>query len=320
MENVRTKTIPTSFHSSVSRRKKAFRKALSNYELYLFILPALATIIIFNYVPMYGVQIAFKDFIATKGITGSPWAGFKHFERFFNSYYFSNIITNTRRLSIYATVVAFPVPIILALLLNEVRSSYYKRFIQTVTYAPHFISMVVMTSMIISFLSPSSGFVNQLLKVLGKEPIAFMEKKDMFPSIYVFSGIWQNAGWNSVMYFAALSAIDPELYEAGRVDGCTRLQKIWHIDIPGIVPMIVILLILNTGNIMSVGFEKVYMLQNNLNIETSEVISTYVYKVGLQRAEFSFATAVGLFNSIVNFILLVSVNAISRRLGQSSLW
>ena len=318
MGMIKTNTI--SPHPTCNKRMKAIKKAISNYELYLFILPALAVIIIFNYIPMYGVQIAFKDFIATKGILGSPWVGFKHFERFFNSYYFTNVITNTLRLTIYATVVAFPVPIILALLLNEVKNKYYKRIIQTVTYAPHFISMVVMASIIIAFLSPSSGVINQIIKALGKEPIAFMEKKSMFPSIYVFSGIWQNAGWNSVMYFAALSSIDPELYEAGKVDGCTRFQKLLHIDLPGIIPMIVILLILNTGNLMTVGFEKVYLLQNNLNIETSEVISTYVYKAGLQRSEFSFATAVGLFNSVVNFVLLVSVNAISRKLGQSSLW
>ncbi|HHV97587.1 MAG TPA: sugar ABC transporter permease [Clostridiaceae bacterium] len=269
---------------------------------------------------MYGIQIAFKDFIATKGIIGSPWVGFKHFNRFFNSYYFTNILTNTLRISIYSMVVAFPVPIILALLLNEVKNQHYKKFIQTVTYAPHFISMVVMASMIISFLSPSMGIVNHLIKAMGFEPIPFMEKANLFPTIYVFSGIWQNAGWNSVMYFAALSTIDPQLYEAGRVDGCTTVQKIWYIDLPGIIPMIVILLILNCGNILSVGFEKVYLLQNNLNIETSEVISTYVYKVGLQKAEYSFSTAVGLFNSVVNFILLVTVNSIAKKLGQSSLW
>ena len=297
-----------------------FRKVLSNYELYLFVLPALLVIVIFHYIPMYGIQIAFKDFIATKGITGSPWAGFKHFERFFSSYYFTNVITNTLRISVYAMIVAFPIPIILALLLNEVKSRYYKRLVQTVTYAPHFISMVVMAGIIISFLSPSSGLINQFIKALGMKPIAFMEKASMFPSMYVFSGIWQNAGWNSVMYFAALSSIDTELYESAKVDGCTRLKKIWHVDLPGIIPMIVILLILNCGNIMTVGFEKAYLLQNNLNIETSEVISTYVYKAGLQRAEYSFATAVGLFNSIINFILLITVNSIAKKLGQSSLW
>lgn len=303
-----------------SKFKNTFKKMLSNYELYLFVLPALLTIVIFNYIPMYGVQIAFKDFIATKGITGSPWVAFKHFERFFASYYFSNIITNTLRISLFSMIVAFPIPIILALLLNEVKNRYYKKFVQTITYVPHFISMVVMASMIISFLSPSSGLINQIIKAIGLESISFMEKADMFPSIYVFTGIWQNAGWNSVMYFAALSAVDPELYESAKVDGCTRLQKIWHIDIPGIIPMIVILLILNCGNIMTVGFEKTYLLQNNLNIETSEVISTYVYKAGLQRAEYSFATAVGLFNSIINFILLITVNNIAKKLGQSSLW
>jgi putative aldouronate transport system permease protein len=180
--------------------------------------------------------------------------------------------------------------------------------------------MVVMAGMIVSFLSPSSGLINFILRAFGAEPVAFMEKSALFPWIYIISGIWQNAGWNSVMYFAALSAIDPELYEAARVDGCSRLQKIWHVDLPGIIPMIVILLILNCGSLLSVGFEKIYLLQNNLNITTSEVISTYVYKAGLQRAEYGFATAVGLFNSVINFILLVTVNTASKRLGQSSLW
>jgi putative aldouronate transport system permease protein len=299
---------------------KKLKQIISNYELYLFVLPALAIIIIFNYVPMYGVQLAFKDFIANRGITGSPWAGFTHFERFFRSFYFKNVIVNTLRISILSTVVAFPIPIILALLLNELQSTRYKRIIQTITYAPHFISMVVMAGIIVSFLSPSTGLINFALRAAGIEPVAFMEKSTMFPWIYIISGIWQNAGWNSIMYFAALSAIDIELYESARVDGCTRLQKIWHIDIPGIIPMIVILLILNCGSLMTVGFEKTYLLQNSLNIETSEVISTYVYKAGLQRAEYGFATAVGLFNSVINFVLLVTVNTISKKLGQSSLW
>ena len=300
----------------VSRTKRI----LSNYELYLFVLPALAIIFIFNYIPMYGVQLAFKEFVASRGITGSPWYGFGHFERFFRSFYFKNILTNTLRISILSTVIAFPVPIILALLLNEFPNAGYKRLVQTITYAPHFISMVVMAGIIVTFLSPSSGIINFALKSLGMEPINFMEKSAMFPWIYIISGIWQNAGWNSIMYFAALSAIDVELYDSAKVDGCTRLQRIWNVDLPGIIPMIVILLILNCGNLMSVGFEKTYLLQNNLNIETSEVISTYVYKAGLQRAEYGFATAVGLFNSVINFILLISVNQISKKLGQNSLW
>jgi putative aldouronate transport system permease protein len=300
--------------------RSVFKKIAGNYELYLFVLPALAIIFIFNYIPMYGIQLAFKNFIPTKGITGSPWIGFTHFARFLNSFYFGNIIENTFRISALSTIVSFPVPVILALLLNEVRSSKFRRIVQTITYAPHFISTVVMAGMIISFLSPSTGMINFLLGVFGIGPVAFMEKSGMFPWIYIVSGIWQNAGWNSIMYFAALSAIDISLYEAARVDGCTRLQKIWHVDLPGIVPMIVILLILNMGNLMSIGFEKIYLLQNNLNISTSEVISTYVYKVGLQRAEYGFATAVGLFNSLINFALLISVNEISKRFGQSSLW
>jgi putative aldouronate transport system permease protein len=299
---------------------RVVKRAFSNYELYIFVLPAILSIVIFHYVPMYGVQIAFKDFIANKGIFGSPWVGLQHFERFFNSYYFKNIIINTLRISLYSLIVGFPVPIILALLLNEVKSRFYKRFIQTVTYAPHFISMVVMTGMVISFLSPSTGMINNLIKALGFKPVPFMAKADMFPSIYVLSGVWQNAGWRSILYFAALASIDPELYEAAKVDGATQLQKIWYINIPGITSMAVILLILTCGGLMTVGFEKAYLLQNNLNIETSEVITTYVYKAGLQRAEYGFATAVGLFNSVINFILLISVNGIAKRLGETSLW
>jgi putative aldouronate transport system permease protein len=300
--------------------KKRIHPVLVNYELYLFVLPAFAVIVIFNYLPMYGIQLAFKNLVATKGILGSPFVGFAHFERFFRSFYFKNIITNTLRISLLSMVAAFPIPIILALLINEVQSTRYRRIIQTITYAPHFISMVVMAGIIVSFLSPSTGIINFLLRAVGAQPVAFMEKSSLFPWIYTISGIWQNAGWNSIMYFAALSAIDVELYESARVDGCSRLQKILHVDIPGIIPMIVILLILNCGSLMTVGFEKTYLLQNNLNIETSEVISTYVYKAGLQQADYGFATAVGLFNSVINFFLLVSVNGISKKLGQSSLW
>ncbi|HML48971.1 MAG TPA: ABC transporter permease subunit, partial [Clostridia bacterium] len=271
----------------------------------MLIAPALVYLIIFNYAPMYGVQIAFRDYQAVRGITGSAWAGLKYFRQFFNSYYSTTVIVNTVRISVMQMTIGFPFPILFALMLNELKRVRLKRFIQTVTYAPHFISTVVMAGILISFLSPSSGMINMALKRLGGTPVAFMEKSAYFPWIYVISGIWQNLGWNSILYFAVLSGVDPELYEAARIDGASRLQKVRYIDFPSLLPMIVTLTILNFGNIMSVGFEKAFLLQNNLNAETSELISTYVYKRGLQSAQYSLATAVGLFNSAVNLVLLV---------------
>lgn len=291
-----------------------------NWDLYLLTLPVVIYFIIFKYAPMYGVQIAFKDYIATKGIWGSPFAGFKHFERFFRSYLFKTVVKNTLGISIYHLLAGFPIPIILALMMNEVKNQKFKKTVQTVTYAPHFLSTVVLVGMLTSMLSPRNGVVNQLLKSLGMEPIYFLGEAGLFKSIYVWSGIWQNAGWNSVIYMAALAGIDTQLYEAAIVDGATKRQRVWHITIPGILPTAITLLILNTGNIMDVGFEKVYLMQNGLNLTSSEVISTYVYKSGLVGAEYSFSTAVGLFNSIINFILLILVNKISRKTTETSLW
>lgn len=291
-----------------------------NYELYIFILPAFLYFAIFYYAPMYGVQIAFKDFIATKGIAGSPWTGFKHFNYFFSSYYFNLLVRNTIGITLYSLIAGFPVPILLALLLNELKNKRFKRLVQNVTYAPHFISTVVMVGILLTFLSPSSGIVNQLIKVLGGEPIAFMAKPGMFKDIYVWSGIWQNSGWGSIIYLAALSGIDVQLHEAAIVDGATRLQRIRYINIPGIMPTMIILLVLNSGSLMNVGFEKIFLMQNSLNMETSDVISTYVYRNGLLNAQYSFSSAVGLFNSVINFILLVLVNKAARRLSETSLW
>lgn len=290
------------------------------YELYLLALPAIVYIIIFNYAPMYGVQLAFKDFQAVKGIAGSPYVGLKYFMQFFNSYYFSTVVTNTVRLSLMAIILSFPCPILFALMLNELRSRRLRRVIQTITYAPHFISTVVLCGIIIAFLSPSSGIINIIIKALGGTAIPFMEQSAKFPWIYVISGIWQNLGWNSILYFAVLSNVDPELYEAAKIDGASRMQKIVHIDFPSLIPMIVMLTILNFGSIMSVGFEKAYLLQNNLNMETSELISTYVYKRGLIDAQYSFSTAVGLFNSVINFVLIVTVNFIAGKVGETSLF
>lgn len=246
--------------------------------------------------------------------------GTENFLRLFNSYYFKSIIFNTLGISLYSLMAGFPAPILLALMLNEVRCTPFKKTVQTVTYAPHFISMVVMCSMIILFLSPQVGFVNRILESLGFSSIYFMGEPAWFKTIYVFSGIWQSTGWSSIIYIAALAGIDPQLHEAAIVDGAGRLRRIWHINIPGILPTAVIMLILNSGQLMSVGFEKVFLLQNDLNRVTSDVISTFVYRIGLIQRDFSFSTAVDLFNSIINMILLILVNSIARRVGETSLW
>ncbi|WP_223068369.1 ABC transporter permease [Paenibacillus caui] len=298
-----------------------FLKAVkSHWQLYLLIAPVLVYFIVFQYLPMYGVQIAFKDFIGSRGIWGSPWVDWKHFERFFESFFFERLLWNTISISFYELAVGFPIPILLALLVNEVRSNRFKRFVQTVTYAPHFLSTVVLVGMIIIFLSPATGFVNKFITLFGGEPIYFMTEPGWFKSIYIFSGVWQQMGWSSIIYLAALTGIDPHLHEAARVDGASRLRRIWHINLPGIRPTIMILLILNIGSLMSVGFEKVYLLQNSLNREVSDVFSTYVYRSGILGSQYSFSAAVGLFNSIVNFILLLTVNRIVRKLNQASLW
>jgi putative aldouronate transport system permease protein len=269
---------------------------------------------------MANVVIAFKDYNVVKGIWGSSWVGFKYFQLFFENPQFGMLIKNTLYLSIYQLVVDFPLPIMLALCLNEVKSKFFKRTVQMVTYAPYFISSVVMISITILMLNPRLGIVNLFLKSLGYNEIDFLGDPGLFRSIYVWSGAWQNTGYAAVIYFAALAGIDPSLYEAAKVDGASRFQRILNIDIPGIMPTAIIILILNIGGIMSVGFEKVYLLQNPLNLSTSEVISTYVYKIGLLNANFSFATAVGLINSMINIALLLIVNAVAKRVSNSSLW
>lgn len=297
--------------------KKSFIK---NWDLYLLIAPVIVLFIIFHYVPMYGVIIAFKRYSPIKGIWGSTWVGLTHFTRFFNSFHFKNLITNTLGISIYQLVLGFPAPILLALMMNELRGKYFKKTIQTVTYAPHFLSTVVLVGMLTAFLSPRNGVINEVIKFFGGEPIFFMAEPGWFKTIYVLSGIWQNTGWSSIVYMAALTAIDPQLYEAATVDGASKLQRIMHVTIPGILPTAITLLILNTGHIMSVGFEKVFLMQNGLNMQTSDVISTYVYRTGLLGSEFSFSAAVGLFNSLINFTLIILVNSFSKKVSETSLW
>lgn len=296
--------------------KKSFRK---NWELYLLISPVIAYFIVFHYIPMYGMQIAFKDFIATLGIWDSPWVGMKHFERFFNSYYFWRLIKNTLIIGIYTLAVAFPIPIIIALMLNEVRNSKFKKFVQTIIYAPHFLSTVVVVGMLILFLKPD-GLINQIIILVGGKPIAFMSEPSWFKTLYVFSDVWQTMGWSSIIYLSALTSVDYSLHESAMIDGASRLQRIWHINIPTIMPTIIILFILNAGSVMSVGFEKVFLMQNTLNMSTSDVISTFVYRSGIEQAEYSFSAAVGLFNSIINFIMLVMVNFFAKKINQTSLW
>ncbi|MDR2482631.1 MAG: ABC transporter permease subunit [Treponema sp.] len=290
------------------------------WQLYLIMLLPMLVIIIFSYGPMIGVQIAFKEFRARDGIWGSPWVGFIHFKTFFNSYQFKRVLTNTLGISLYGLIAGFPMPIILAILVNESSHKRLKKAVQLITFAPHFISTVVMTNMILMFISVYGGPVNNLIAALGGERLDFIAKPEYFKSIFVWSGIWQGMGYSSVIYIAALSAIDPALYEAATIDGASKFQKILFIDLPGIAPTIVILLILNCGSIMNVGYEKILLMQNNLNMSASDVISTYVYRMGLENAQYSFSAAVGLFNSAVNAVLLVLVNQAARKIGETSLW
>ncbi len=296
------------------------KRVIQDHQLYLLILPSFIFIIIFHYIPIYGIQIAFKDFSTSMGIWGSSWVGLKHFERFFAMPFFWRLIGNTLGISMYGLIVGFPIPIILSIMINEVKNSKFKRAVQMVSYAPHFISTVVISGMIILFLNYDRGLINHIVAFLGGPRIDYMTSPRWFKTIYVFSGIWQSAGWGTIIYLAALSAIDPQIAESARIDGANKLQRIWHVDIPGIAPTIVILLILNMGSLLSVGFEKVLLLQNSLNMRSSDVISTYVYRTGLLGGQFSFSSAIGLFNSLTNFIMLVLVNRIARRLTETSLW
>ena len=299
---------------------KALKKMAADWQWYVLLAPAVIYFAVFCYGPMYGVQIAFRDFKASRGIWGSPWVGFDQFMRFFNAYYFWDLIRNTLVISVYGLIVGFPIPIILALCVNELKEGKFKKTVQTVTYAPHFISTVVFCGMIIAFLSPTYGVINKVIMGLGGQKTAFLSEPGLFPSIYVWSGVWQNAGWGSIIYLATLSGIDVALYEAATIDGATRFQKMKYINIPFLIPIIVVLLILNSGQILSVGYEKALLLQNNLNTKTSEVISTYVYKAGLLQAQYSFSTAVGLFNSVINLIIIFTVNKIARNVSENSLW
>ncbi|WP_245954427.1 ABC transporter permease [Paenibacillus flagellatus] len=299
-----------------------WRNMRKSWRLYALIALPVLYIVLFKYAPMYGAQIAFKNYSVTKGIWESEWVGFKHFARFFHSYDFWRLMRNTIVLSVYSLAASFPFPIILALGLNYVGSRMFKKSVQMITYAPYFISVVVMVGIIFELLDPRNGIVNTVLRALGFETINFMGVPGYFKSIYVWSGIWQNVGFGCIIYLAALASIDPSLHEAAVVDGATKLRRMWHIDLPGIMPIAIIMLIMNTGHMLDVGFEKVLLMQNPLNIRTSEVIDTYVYKVGLasQAMNYSYSSAIGLFKSVVNLVLLVAVNKIAQKTKQASLW
>lgn len=305
----------------VSSRFSALRiRMVRCRQLYFILLLPLLYLLVFQYYPMYGAQIAFKDFKASLGIARSPWAGFRHFARFFHSYQFGRVVGNTLILSSYSLAAAFVCRVALALMINAVRSEAFKKTVQMTTYMPHFISTVVMVGMLVQFFNPRLGVLSRLLQALGGTSRDLMGVPRAFAHIYVWSGVWQSAGWGTIVFLAALAAVDPCLHEAAIVDGTSRLQRILHIDLPAIIPTAVILLILDAGRIMNVGFEKVFLMQNNLNLSASEVISTYVYKVGIVNTQYSFSSAIGLFNTAVNFAILAAVNGASRKLGDTSLW
>ncbi|WP_100407055.1 ABC transporter permease [Bacillus solitudinis] len=298
-----------------SKIKSQFEYIKQNYILYLLLAPAVILTIIFKYIPMYGATIAFKDFSPIKGITGSEWVGFKHFTSFLTSPNFMEIFMNTLKLSSFELLIGFPIPVILALMLNQVRRAKIKKNVQLFLYAPHFISVVVVSGMVFLFLSPT-GPINAILSIFLDRPISFMSNPEAFRTIYIWSGVWQGAGWASIIYVAALANVDPQLHDAATVDGASLLQRIWHIDLPTLKPVMAVLFILAAGGIMAIGFEKAYLLQTSMNLPSSEIIPTYVYKRGLQAGDYSFATAVGLFNAVINVILLVFVNQVVKKLNE----
>lgn len=318
---IHNKRHPATGSVQVPKKKNVLLTQLKRrWQLYLLVLPACLYLAIFAYKPMYGILIAFQRYSLKKGIAGSAWVGLDNFVRFFHSYWFPITLRNTLMISVLSLILGFPIPIILALMANEIKSKRVKNVFQTVSYAPHFISTVVVCGMIVLFLHPDTGIINKGLNVLGLHSVYFMQKAKAFPWVYVISNIWQEAGWGAIIYFAALSGVDNSLLEAADIDGAGRLQKILYINLPTILPTVIIMFILQCGQLLGVGYEKVYLLQNATNLSNAEVLSTYVYKMGLINHDFSFSTAAGLFNSLVNAIILVTVNQISKKVSHSSLW
>jgi putative aldouronate transport system permease protein len=310
----------TSLSGVPGRTGLMWRKIVKSKSLLLMFLPCLLYYFIFKYLPMFGIVISFKDYNLYKGIWASDWVGLKYYKMFFNSPDFWIILRNTFLLGINKLIFGFPAPIILALLLNEVKNMVFKRFVQTVSYLPHFISNVVVAGMVVMFLSPSQGFVNHMIQSFGFEPIHFMIKPELFRFIYVGSEVWQHIGWEAIIYLAALSSIDPSLYEAADIDGASRWRKLWNVTLPGISTTIIILFILNVGRVLEIGFEKVFLLYNPATYSTADILSTYVYRTGLVSGNFSYAAAIDMFTGIVCFFFIYSTNALSRRLSQTSLW
>ena len=310
---------------NITAKKESFGARLlknmrKNWILYLMITPVLLYYIIFSYVPMYGVLLAFKDYKIKLGILGSPWVGFEHFQRFFSAYNFKRLLMNTVGLSVYGMIAGFPIPIIFALMLNYLRHHKLKKAVQMVSYAPYFISTVVICGMISIFMSQDSGIFNVIRGFFGMEPVDFLAKPEWFKHIYVWSGIWQGMGWSSIIYISALAGVDYEMHEAAIVDGATKIQRMIHIDLPSIKPTILMLFILQMGGLLGVGFEKVYLLQNSLNRSAASVISTYVYEVGLVNYDYGYSTAVGLFNSVISLVLVVTANQLSKKFAGESLF
>lgn len=303
------------------RASRLWRAIAKNWGLYLLIAPSFILLLFFTYFPMYGVQIAFKDYNLMAGITRSPWADpwYKYFQRFFNSYQSELVIKNTLLLGLYSIAAGYPIPILLGLLINQMRPGKFRRVYQTVTYIPHFISTVVLVGMLNIMLSPSSGLISAIYKLFGAQAPNLLASPRLFPSLYVWSDVWQNAGWDAIVYLAALASVDPNLYEAATVDGAGKWQKMLYIDLPMLLPMSCVMLILRAGGIMNVSFEKAYLMQNDLNLSVSEMISTYVYKLGIINSQYSLSAAVNLFNTLVNLALLLLVNQITRHLGDTSI-
>lgn len=291
-----------------------------NWILYVMIAPVAVYYIVFAYTPMYGILLAFKNYKVKQGIMGSPWVGLDHFRRFFSAYNFKQLIGNTVGISVYSLIIGFPIPIVFALMLNYLTHNRLKKVVQMVSYAPYFISTVVICGMITIFMAPDTGILNVIRGFFGLESVNFLAKPEWFKSIYVWTGVWQGMGWSSIIYISALAGVDYEMHEAAIVDGATKIQRMIHVDLPSIKPTILMLLILQMGSIMNVGFEKVYLLQNTLNKSAASVISTYVYEVGLINSDYGYSTAVGLFNSLINLGLVVAANQLSKRFAGESLF
>lgn len=305
---------------SIAHRIKHKLITRGEWQLYLLILPVVVYFIIFHYAPMYGVQIAFRNYSITRPILDSKWVGLSYFQRFLNSPMFPQLMRNTIVLSFYDLLIGFPFPVIFAVILNQTQSKRLVKFSQTVTFAPYFISMVVLVGMLYLFLSPTSGIVNKLLELFGVSPIYFMAESKWFRHVYVLSNVWQKTGYQAIIYFAALTSVDPGLYEAATIDGATRLQKIWYIDLPSITPTLVTMLLLNVGRMLNIDTQRTLLMQAATNLETSEILGTYVYKVGLINAQFSYSTAIDLFKTLINLTLLIITNFVSKKLTEESLW